>query len=376
MTHAKSTKHLNSISKQANLINNREISNGHSFKNLIKSNGDQTIQKPVLPPKRSVFNDKWLREPFFKPWLRRIPSTDTKALCIACRSILVAGRSELVKHTLVAKHKKAVAAGFDQDFNGFDLDWLSPDFKLSPNMSAVMAVPASQSGGSGNNSHGDGGGGMPLSDVVKHLNEISPLHLAEPWDNVGLLIKPTKPLVVKSAIITNDLTEKVMAEAIENEVNLIISYHPPIFKPLKRLVGGTWKETIVTNCIESGMALYSPHTALDAIKGGINDWLVESFGELANVKPITQSTSDPRNENNYSNCIEFVTNIDVAQNLYSISNAVITVKNTEYESGGVEFRICCNDDSLPKVYEIIAQNPSIQVTSRLSKLVTVSLSIV
>lgn len=80
-------------------------------------------------------------------------------------------------------------------------------------------------------------------------------------------------------ILTNDLTQAVMDEAVSQKANMILSYHPPIFAPLKRLTQGKWKERITIQCIENRIALYSPHTSFDAVKGGVNDWLIEPFGE-------------------------------------------------------------------------------------------------
>jgi putative NIF3 family GTP cyclohydrolase 1 type 2 len=76
---------------------------------------------------------------------------------------------------------------------------------------------------------------MDLKDVVCKLQEYASLDAAcWPGDNVGLLTEPSEPLTVKKILVTNDLTESVLEEAITNNVNMIISYHPAIFKPLKR----------------------------------------------------------------------------------------------------------------------------------------------
>ena len=84
---------------------------------------------------------------------------------------------------------------------------------------------------------------------------------------------------VRKLILTNDLTEPVLHEALNREVNMVLSYHPPIFAPLKRLTQSTWKERIVVQCLENRIAVYSPHTSFDALKGGVNDWLIEPFGK-------------------------------------------------------------------------------------------------
>lgn len=77
--------------------------------------------------------------------------------------------------------------------------------------------------------------GVPLVEVVKKLQEIAPLKLAESWDNVGLLVEPNRNKIINNILLTIDLTEDVVQEAIETKCELIISYHPNIFRPLKQV---------------------------------------------------------------------------------------------------------------------------------------------
>lgn len=83
--------------------------------------------------------------------------------------------------------------------------------------------------------------GLPLKKIVDVLNEYANVSLAGSWDNVGLLIEPTQSKNVSHILLTNDLTEDVMQEAVELQVDMIISYHPPIFAPLKSITTSTWK---------------------------------------------------------------------------------------------------------------------------------------
>lgn len=121
-----------------------------------------------------------------------------------------------------------------------------------------------------------------LPNVIQELTAFAPLKLAEKWDNVGLLIEPSsKFLVIEKVLLTNDLTERVMEEAKQKEVNMIVSYHPPVFAPLKRITQANWKERIVCQCLEHKIALFSPHTSWDAVHGGVNDWLFHTLNVSA-----------------------------------------------------------------------------------------------
>jgi len=131
---------------------------------------------------------------------------------------------------------------------------------------------------------------LGLSDAVTRLESYASSSLAESWDNVGLLLEPSHPHTVRTLFLTNDLTEAVLDEAVEKSADLILSYHPPIFSSIKRITQSTWKNRILIKAMEKRIAIYSPHTSYDAVKGGVNDWLVSCFdGE---VTPITPSSDD------------------------------------------------------------------------------------
>jgi dinuclear metal center YbgI/SA1388 family protein len=114
---------------------------------------------------------------------------------------------------------------------------------------------------------------MQLSTIISALEQIAPLSLAESWDNVGLLAgDPNQD--ISGVLLTIDYSAAVAEEARANKCDLVIAYHPPIFQPLKRVVVGS----LVFDAIRRGVAIYSPHTALDAAQGGTNDMLADVLG--------------------------------------------------------------------------------------------------
>ncbi|XP_011642031.1 NIF3-like protein 1 isoform X4 [Pogonomyrmex barbatus] len=133
--------------------------------------------------------------------------------------------------------------------------------------------------------------GLLVKDIVTAINKFADTSLAASWDNVGLLIEPTEPNVVSRILLTNDLTEDVMDEAIKLKTNLIVTYHPLIFAPLKSITNRSWKERIIARCLKNDIAVFSPHTSFDAIRGGVNDWLAETF-KLKNSEIIQPNESD------------------------------------------------------------------------------------
>jgi dinuclear metal center YbgI/SA1388 family protein len=109
------------------------------------------------------------------------------------------------------------------------------------------------------------------------MQRVAPLELAEDWDNVGLLVAPSRSRAIERVLLAVDLTTPVLEEALELGVEAVVAYHPPIFAPVKRLVPNVSPGALLLRVIEAGLVVYSPHTALDAVDGGVNDWLAGAF---------------------------------------------------------------------------------------------------
>jgi dinuclear metal center YbgI/SA1388 family protein len=121
-------------------------------------------------------------------------------------------------------------------------------------------------------------GAVPLDDLARVMETIAPTHLAESWDNVGLLSGHRSSLV-KKVLLAIDLTPAVHDEAIRLGVDLLLVYHPPIFKPIKHLrIDGDEAPALAVALASYGIWIYSPHTALDTVDGGTNDVLANHVG--------------------------------------------------------------------------------------------------
>lgn len=118
---------------------------------------------------------------------------------------------------------------------------------------------------------------MITQDLVSILHDIAPLSYAEPWDKVGLLVGDATRALSGPVLLTIDLTEAVLSEAAAAKASAIVAYHPPIFEPLTRITDATPRQRVILRAIEAGIAVYSPHTALDAVPGGVTDWLCEGL---------------------------------------------------------------------------------------------------
>ena len=124
---------------------------------------------------------------------------------------------------------------------------------------------------------------MRISDVAKALERIAPPAYAESWDNVGLLVgDAARPC--RRVLLCIDLTADVLAEAKAAKAQLVMVYHPVIFKPLARLTSQA--APVVFATVRAGIAVYSMHTAFDAAIGGANDALADALGMAAERRPL------------------------------------------------------------------------------------------
>ncbi|MGQ7870074.1 Nif3-like dinuclear metal center hexameric protein [Sunxiuqinia sp. sy24] len=118
---------------------------------------------------------------------------------------------------------------------------------------------------------------MILSEITTYLESVAPLAYQESYDNAGLLVgDPDKE--VKQALITLDVTEEVLDEAIASKSDLIIAHHPLIFGGLKKLNGKNEVERCVIKAIQNNIAIYASHTNLDSVIGGVNSKICEKLG--------------------------------------------------------------------------------------------------
>ena len=130
---------------------------------------------------------------------------------------------------------------------------------------------------------------MLINDITDFLESVAPTSLQESYDNSGLLIGSKKDEVA-GVIITLDITEEVIDEAIQEKCNLIVAHHPMIFRGLKRLNGNDLTERLVIKAIKYDIAIYAIHTNLDNVTGGVNGILAEKLG-IKNTRILKPSRS-------------------------------------------------------------------------------------
>lgn len=125
-----------------------------------------------------------------------------------------------------------------------------------------------------------------VASIVSCLEEFAPPSLAADWDNVGLLLGD-RGAAVRRVLTCLTVTPESAAEAIDTGAQLLVTHHPVLFRAVKRLTADTAEGCMLYDLIRAGVAVYSPHTALDDASGGINESLARRLGviDLAPLRP-------------------------------------------------------------------------------------------
>ncbi len=127
---------------------------------------------------------------------------------------------------------------------------------------------------------------MKIVEVVSYLEEIAPLSFQESYDNAGLIVGELET-VISSVLLSIDVTESVVDEALQLGANLIIAHHPIVFNGLKRFNGNNYIERVVIKAIKNNIAIYAAHTNLDSLlHKGVNTKICEKLG-LINTKILS-----------------------------------------------------------------------------------------
>ena len=130
-----------------------------------------------------------------------------------------------------------------------------------------------------------------VDEVSAVLCSLAPHRLAEDWDNVGLLVGDPDRVVARIMTCLT-VTPESVREAIEQHVDLIVTHHPIPFRPLHRLTTEEMTGRLLLSLIGDGISVYSPHTAFDSAKDGINQQLAEALG-LLEIAPLQAAVDDP-----------------------------------------------------------------------------------
>lgn len=123
-----------------------------------------------------------------------------------------------------------------------------------------------------------------LSDIVGIINKIAPPSLAETWDNVGLQVGDPAA-VIERIMVALDPGSAALDAALNNSCQLLLTHHPLLFKPLKRISTADETGALIHKAIRNNLAIAALHTNYDTVTDGVNDLLAATLG-LSDCRPL------------------------------------------------------------------------------------------
>lgn len=130
---------------------------------------------------------------------------------------------------------------------------------------------------------------MLVKEIITAIEAHAPTVYQESYDNCGLQVGDTEAKVT-GILISLDVTEAVVDEAITRNCNMIVAHHPLIFSGLKKIMGRNYVERIVQKAIKNDINIYAAHTNLDNVHNGVNAKIAEKLG-LKNTRILTPKTN-------------------------------------------------------------------------------------
>ncbi len=177
---------------------------------------------------------------------------------------------------------------------------------------------------------------VTVNDIITYLDNLYPENNAESWDNVGLLLG-TKNNKVNKVLLTLDIDEKVVDEAVENKADMIISHHPLIFNPIKSIITDSHDGRMFEKLIKNNIAVYSAHTNFDVSENGLNDYAAKLVG--ISVKGILSEQSSLGRygcfdkEHNLKDVLDICKNKFYSKNIRYVGDLDKNIKNIAIVTG-------------------------------------------
>ena len=118
---------------------------------------------------------------------------------------------------------------------------------------------------------------MQVKDIIQTIEAIAPVMYQESYDNTGIQVGNPEDMVT-GVLISLDVTEAILEEAIVRGCNMIVAHHPLIFSGLKKITGRSYVERVVQKAIKNDITIYAAHTNLDNMRNGVNAKFAEKLG--------------------------------------------------------------------------------------------------
>jgi len=171
---------------------------------------------------------------------------------------------------------------------------------------------------------------VEVGEITNIIENLAPIGYAYKWDNVGLQVGSKKDSTNK-VLTTLEITDAILNEAIENDVNMIITHHPMIFSPLKKIIKEDMKGKLIYKAIQNNISIYAAHTNIDIASGGLNDYIANRLN-IRDIK-ILEEIEGNGNSEKIKMSVNGIGRIGELDQPKTLGNLVVEIKeqiNMEY----------------------------------------------
>lgn len=130
-----------------------------------------------------------------------------------------------------------------------------------------------------------------IEAVTAAIEEVAPPHLAEEWDNSGFQIRCCEKGQIGRILVSLEISDDVITEAIKARADMIVTHHPLIFGKIASVDDKTVIGNHIVRLIQAGISVYSAHTSFDSALRGTNQYLAQKLG-LAEIRPLLPAGED------------------------------------------------------------------------------------
>jgi GTP cyclohydrolase I len=175
---------------------------------------------------------------------------------------------------------------------------------------------------------------IKVSDVCEFMDTIAPENSCEDWDNVGLLIG-NKDNEISKIMVALDASQDVIDQAVDKKVNMIITHHPLIFKPVKTITSADNVGRKLMRLIKHDICVYSAHTNLDIAKNGVNDELLRVLHLEKTIVIENTFENQILKVGEFENEMDFTKSLEMIKTLLNVDHVRLIGKKDRVKSVGV-----------------------------------------
>lgn len=203
---------------------------------------------------------------------------------------------------------------------------------------------------------------MKGNNIIVELEKWIKPELIDTWDNTGFQIGDNN-IEVKKILLALDLDREVLDYAIDNNIDMIITHHPVIFRPIESITNTSYKGRLIMDAIKNNILIYNAHSNLDLVDKGVNDQFAKLL-EMRNVEKLSDTVKVDQMDYGYGRIgeIEEINILDFLEKVKSKLKADHLIVYGDLNNKVVSRIAVCGGSGAGFIDDAILNNAQVYVT--------------